>query len=165
MTKEEAVKEWVSQMGQIPQDWVSCVAEAKDGNYGPWPMWGTMFILSEFDGVKFMENSRRMVSSAEDIDLDEIEEKEGEERRKLIEKAIAEEDYSVYEDYIDEEMDGVLNVLDKDGRTTAAYIYEVDGQYVLGVNGAGWNFYDGVWDRLYDAAGLHWHKEEGDETE
>jgi hypothetical protein len=35
----------------------------------------------------------------------------------------------------------------------------LDDEYIIGVNGAGWNFYDGVWDRLYDVAGLHWHSE------
>ncbi len=160
MKKQEAVEKWVSEMGSIPQDWFACVAEHIGGEYYPLPMWGTMFIVSDFDGEKFMQNSRRMVYSAEDIDLDEIERLEGEKKRKAVEKAIEKEDYSEYEEYIDEEMDGANNVLNKDGGTTAAYIYEVEGTYVLGINGAGWNFYDGVWDRLYDAAGLHWHTEE-----
>jgi hypothetical protein len=28
-------------------------------------------------------------------------------------------------------------------------------EYVIGINGAGWNFYDGVWGRLYDVCGIH----------
>jgi hypothetical protein len=161
MNKQQAIEKWVDQeMSGIPQDWVAKVAEATDGEYLTLPMWGTMFIVSEFDGEKFMKNSRRMVYSAEDIDLDEIEEKEGKERRKEIEKAIEAEEYSIYEDYIDEEMDGAYCILDKDGSPTAAYIYEIDGKYIVGIDGAGWNFFDGVWDKLYDVAGLHWHKEE-----
>ena len=161
MNKKEAIENWVSQeVSSIPQEWVKIIAEHIDHEYPSLPMWGTMFIVSEFDGEKFMKNSRRMVYDKDDIDLDEIEEKEGKERRKVIEKAIEEEDYSKYEEYIDEEMDRAQCILDKDGNTTAAYIYEVDGRYIVGINGAGWNFYDGVWDRLYDVADLHWHTEE-----
>ena len=39
----------------------------------------------------------------------------------------------------------------------SVYIYEIDDQYVIGVHGAGWNFYNGVWDKLYDFFGLEWH--------
>lgn len=164
MTHEEAVKKWVeNEMAGIPQEWFKIICDALVGEYQPLPMWGTMFLVNEFDGEKMMKNSRYMVYDKEDIDLDEIEEKEGKERRKIVEKAIEEDDYSEFEEYYDEEMSGAHCVLDKDGSTTAAYIYDVDGIYVLGINGAGWDFYDGVWDRLYDVCGLHWHKEEKDE--
>lgn len=52
-----------------------------------------------------------------------------------------------------EEMRGAMRIAD-----TAAYIYELDGEHVLGINGAGWDFYDGVWDVLYDLVGLKWHE-------
>lgn len=51
-----------------------------------------------------------------------------------------------------EEMDGARNV-----NGTAAYIYEIDGIYVMGIHGAGWDFYDGVWDKIYDLRELNWH--------
>ena len=138
MKKSEAIEKWVNQeFSAIPQDWVAKVAEDIGGEYLTLPMWGTMWITSEFDGEKFMKNSRRMVYSAEDIDLDEIEEKEGKKRREEVEQAIEDDNYTVYEGYIDEEMDGANCVLDKDGNSTAAYIYEVDDKYVLGINGAG----------------------------
>lgn len=161
MTKEDAIKKWVNQeFSALPQDWAERLFVSFNGYHPDLPMWGTMWIPNEFDAEKFINNSRRMVSRAEDIDLDEIEEKEGEERRKEVEKAIEEDDYSVTEAYVDEEMAGELCVLDTDGDPTAVYIYELDDQYIIGVNGAGWDFYDGVWDRLYDVAGLHWHSEE-----
>ena len=65
-------------------------------------------------------------------------------------------------DVYDEEMEGARNVVveDKHGtHSTAIYIYDIDGQYLIGVNGAGWNFYEGVWDKLYDFFGLTWHEE------
>jgi hypothetical protein len=160
MTKQEAISKWVDEMSAVPDDWIRAVAEVLDGATFTTPMWGTMFLVNEFDGEKFWDNSRVMVSEKEEIDLDQIEEKEGEQRRKEVEKAIEADDWSVFEEYLDEEMAYERNVLDKDGRPTAAYIYEVAGVYVIGVNGAGWDFYDGVWDRLYDATGLHWHSEE-----
>lgn len=160
MNKEEAIKKWVDDMGAIPQSWVGCVLEHIDNDYRTLPMWGTMFIVSEFDGEKLLNNSRVMVYEKEDIDLDDIESKEGKQAREEVEKAIEGDNFLLLEDYIDEEISGERCILDKNGKPTAAYIYEVDGSYVVGINGAGWNFYDGVWDRLYDVAELHWHKEE-----
>lgn len=161
MTKEDAIKKWVNQeFDSISQDWVERLFDSIQGYHPDLPMWGTMWKCNEFDGEKFMLNSRRMVSRASDIDLDEIEEKEGEKRRKEVEKAIEEDDYQVTEAYVDEEMAGELCVLDTDGDPTAVYIYELDDEYIIGVNGAGWDFYDGVWNKLYDVADLHWHSEE-----
>jgi hypothetical protein len=54
----------------------------------------------------------------------------------------------------DEEMAGELRIAD-----SAAYLYQLDGRYVIGVHGAGWDFYDGVWDVLYDLMGYQWHEE------
>ena len=40
-------------------------------------------------------------------------------------------------------------------------IYESeDYGYVFGIDGAGYDFYESHWLPLYDARGLHWHKEE-----
>lgn len=156
MTKQEAIERMVSEFNQIPQGWIQIIAE-HESDYPALPMWSTMWIVDSFYGDKLMESSRVMAYEASDIDLDNIEENEGEEKRKLVEEAIENDDYSVYEDYVDEEMSGEHCVLDKDENTTALYIYEIGDEYVIGVNGAGWNFYDGVWDRLYDLMGLKWH--------
>ena len=32
-----------------------------------------------------------------------------------------------------------------------------DYQYIFGINGAGYDFYEQHWIPLYDARGLHWH--------
>lgn len=155
MTKEEAIKEMVSRdFAGIPLEWAQIVAEHKDEEIYAWPMWGTIFLVDSFyrDRLK----TRRMVSSKEEIDLDEIED---DAERTRVEKAIQDpEEY--LEEYVDEEMAGADCILDKDGDTTAAFMYEIDGQYLIGVNGAGWNFYDGVWDKIYDAAEFKWHEEE-----
>jgi hypothetical protein len=74
-----------------------------------------------------------------------------------LEKAIK-YNWPMLEQYIDEEMSGARCILNESGYTTAAYIYVIADEYVVGVNGAGWNFYDGVWDRLYDVCGIRWHE-------
>lgn len=40
---------------------------------------------------------------------------------------------------------------------TPAFLYLLDGRWMIGVHAAGWDFYDGVWDVLYDLLGLRWH--------
>ena len=60
----------------------------------------------------------------------------------------------------DDEMYGNRVILDKDDDPTNMFLYEVDGEHLIGVNACGFDFYDGVWDVLYDAMGLDWHDEE-----
>lgn len=80
----------------------------------------------------------------------------------FVDEAIGEEltEKSNYIDDEDDEMYGNRQVVDKDGYGINLYIYEVDGHYLLGINGAGWDFFDGVWDKLYDAVGMMWHDED-----
>lgn len=163
MNKKEAIEEFVKRdFNSVPQDWVQKIAE-REGEYPNLPMWGTMWIVDYYLGEQLTEKSRLMAPRYDEIDLDEIENKEGKAKRKLIEKAIEEEDWSEIEMYYDEEMCYERSVLDIDGDPTSMFIYEVGDEYVVGINGAGWDFYDGVWDRIYDTLGLHWHKEESDE--
>lgn len=156
MKKEEAISAFVDSLNSIPQEWVKIVAESKD-EFPRLPMWGTMWFVDGFIGDKLIENSRVMVETKDEIYLDDIED---EKEKKRVEEAIKDEDWSILEDYIDEEMAGERCVLDKDGNTTALFIYEIGDEYLIGVNGAGWNFYDGVWNKLYDVLGLRWHNEE-----
>ena len=41
--------------------------------------------------------------------------------------------------------------------TTGIYAVEVDDELVLGINGAGYDFYTNHWAKLYDALGFQWH--------
>lgn len=161
MKKQEAIKEFVSRLDAVPQEWVRIVAE-HDDEYPTLPMWGTMWILDTIDGERLLKNSRVMLGDNSEINPEDIEDKK---QRARVEKALKELEaeevdwacVEVLEQYVDEEMSGERCVLDKDGETTAIFIYEVGNEYVIGVNGAGWDFYDGVWDRLYDTLGLKWH--------
>jgi hypothetical protein len=82
----------------------------------------------------------------------------GDNERAELKRAIEADDWSVLEQYTDEEMAGARCILDEHGNVTAAYIYDITDDYVIGVHGAGWNFYDGVWDKLYDLCGIRWHE-------
>ncbi len=140
MKKREAIEKFVERdFNSVPQDWVRTVAEANQ-EYPNLPMWGTMWIVDNWLGEKLWENSRVMAPNHDEIDLEEIERVEGEEKRKLVEKAIEEEDWSELEMYYDEEMAYERSVLDKDGDPTSMFIYEVGDEFVVGINGAGWDF-------------------------
>jgi len=143
MTKTEAIKKFVERdFSGIPQEWVQIVMEKKD-IYESLPMWGTMWIVDNFLGKRLMKNAIQV-----------IEPEECAKENKTHDKNTT---CDICEDY--EEMISAYNIKDKDGDGTAAYIYDIDGTYVMGIHGAGWNFYDGVWDKLYDklGLGLEWH--------
>ena len=159
--KEDAIREWVArEFSAIPQGWVQIILQ-HDREYAPLPMWGWMWRVDEYIGRTLWDNSRVMLSGVGEL-RDEIGQGENsnftEGDRAALEHAIAANDWRILERYIDEEMSGARCILDEDGRPTAAYIYLIAGEYIIGVHGAGWNFYDGVWDRLYDVCGIRWHE-------
>ena len=43
---------------------------------------------------------------------------------------------------------------------TGIYAFDVDGHLVLGINGAGYDFYEHHWIPLYEALGYGWHERE-----
>jgi hypothetical protein len=155
MTKEQAIYDFVERLNEIPQEWVHIVMEERT-EYHSLPMWGTMWFIDSTWGEKLMSNARRMVYSPSEIDVREA---KTDEERETLEKAIKEKDWSILCKYVDEEMDGEMCILDKNGNTTALFIYEIEGEYLIGVNGEGWDFYHGVWDKLYETLDLGWHDE------
>ncbi len=40
------------------------------------------------------------------------------------------------------------------------YSFMIDGEIVLGINGAGYDFWESHWTPLYDALGYNWHDKE-----
>ena len=104
-----------------------------------------------------------MAGDASEIDIESIDDAKERDRVQHAVTGLKEENidwagYAILEEYINEEMSGAHCILDKDSNATAAYIYVVADEYVIGINGAGWNFYDGVWDKLYDVCGMRWHE-------
>ena len=41
---------------------------------------------------------------------------------------------------------------------TGISAFEIDGELVLGINGAGYDFYEHHWIPLYEALGYGWHE-------
>lgn len=163
MSKQEAIEKMVGEFNSIPQDWIDSVCRDKDEPH-TLPMWGWMWLVEDWVGEKLMTHSRLMAGDNESIDTEEVIPKHEKAVKKALRELKKEEiDWAgcaVLEQYVDEEMAGERCIVDKDGNATAVYIYEIDGRYVIGVNGAGWSFYDGVWDRIYDLLGYEWHEDE-----
>lgn len=140
MTKDEAIKKMIERdFNAIPQEWVHIVMEKKE-EYHALPMWGTMWLVESFIGEKLKSNSKIVCEPSECYNHDKN------------------TTCDICEDW--EEMGGENNLKDKDGRGTAVYVYDIDGQYLIGIHGVGYDFYHGVWDKIYDVLGLEWHDEE-----
>jgi hypothetical protein len=41
---------------------------------------------------------------------------------------------------------------------TGIFAFDIDGEFVLGINGAGYDFYEHHWIPLYEALGYSWHE-------
>lgn len=164
MNKKEAVEQFVERdLSGIPQEWVKIVMEHHD-IYEPLPMWGTMWVCN-FPGAERLYENARVMAGDYDYLRQILKEAGGEElysdtEREMLTEALEKDDYSVLEQYVDEEMDGARCILGRDGYTTSLFIYDIEGEYVIGINGAGFNFFDSVWPSLYDAIGLQWHDDE-----
>lgn len=168
MTKQQAIKKWVDGLSAISQEWVNIVAESKE-EYPRLGMWGTCFILNQYDGEKFLNNSRLMFGDYQELkqDIEDNQDNYSESiKSQLLEAIEGQEnetmswgDCAILEDYIDEEMANERAILDKNGNTTGAFIHEVADEYILSINGAGFDFYDSIWPSLYDTLGLQWHDE------
>ena len=140
--KDEAIREWVArEFNVISQEWVR-IAMEHFGYADPLPMWGTMWIVNAHLGEKFMQHSRVTAGDASDIDIESIDD---EKERDNVQNAITglkEENIdwagcAILDDYINEEMAGGRCVLDQDGNATPVYIYDIAGEYVVGIHAAG----------------------------
>lgn len=136
MTKQEAVKLFIErEFNSVPTTWVEAIAEHVDGNPINPPMWGTMFIVDDTIGSQLLALSE-LVKLSEDC-----------------EAHYSRTQCNNCKNY-EEEMDGARHITG-----TCAYIYNVDNTHVIGINGAGFDFFDGVWDKFYDLLAIKWHEE------
>jgi len=153
MNKKEAVKKLVEEFNNVPAEWVNSIA-GDNGDYVNLGMWGTCFIVDDFVATEV--DTRTMYADVEELKQN-INNRDVDYEK--IQKAIKDDDYGVLEEYINEQMGGENCILDKDGETTNMYLHEVQDEFIISVNGAGFDFYSGVWDVLYDALGLQWHNQ------
>lgn len=66
----------------------------------------------------------------------------------------------VNDSYVEHKIRGNIDEMDKLGFSV---FEDNDGRLFLGIDGAGYSFYDEHWIPLYDWFGLHWHDTEGGE--
>ncbi len=176
--KERAVRSLVSQFDNIPQSWAALVSQHMEGEdecYA-FPMWGTLFRVSAMDRsniekllsdplptdiqglIEFMEdqsidpeeidNAMRLIALAAE-DPDEIDEDEVSTlRTEIYERWTESGDEDAYLCMAGWEVVG----------STGIWAREFDGHLLLGINGAGYDFYSSHWVRLYDELGYSWHK-------
>jgi len=174
---ESAVRRFVDGFNNIPIEWLSLVAEHidKEECYAM-PMWGTAFMPHNMDAhniakllrdplpedivgliefiedkgldVEEIENAVKLIALAAS-DPDEIDESEVEDLRNAVRDA--------WRDSSDEEA-YLADAGWQDVGGTGFIAREFDGRLVLGVNGAGYDFYESHWRRLYEELGYSWHK-------
>ena len=156
MTKKQAIKKFVIEdLQAVPREWIIKLL-AQEHRYEPVGMWGTCFIINNID-TDYLR-TRMMFSSIQELtkNLDLF----GDEEHEKLECAIENEDWNILENYINEEMAGSQNILDQKQRPTSMFLHNMADEYVISINTAGFDFYEGVWDILYDTIGLKWHDEE-----
>jgi len=126
--KRDAVKRMVDSMSYIPYGWLEHIKEGL-AEYFPDPMWGTIWLAGDNKGC-FEE-----IMKEYDLDNEEkLDEDEGEECAELI--------------------CGGWHELGDSG----VFVRELDEELLVGINGAGYNFYQAHWEKLYEAVGFLWHE-------
>lgn len=171
-TIREACREWVSQFNAIPQSAVVKLAEFSDfcdmTEITPPAIGGQARVVTGDHARELVTIIRR---DSDDAELLTVRNEDGEEYE------IAEDELGVERDsgfpmwgtmwafgdnidnsWLDSEFvgDGLRLMADCGFR-----IYESeDWQYVFGIDGCGYDFYEEHWIPLYKARGLHWHKDE-----
>lgn len=160
MTKQEAIKAMVKEFQMIPQDWVQTVLE-KDDQFEPLPAWGTLFFIEDSLGEELWDEKSRVMLGDKSELWDEARNLDDEDPDKeKLRLALEADDWDVLSDYIDEDMSGGRCIIDDEGHPTNMFIYNIRVAYLIGIHAYGFDFYDGVWNRLYDILGLEWHSED-----
>jgi hypothetical protein len=176
---EAAVRRLVEGFDNIPQDWAALVAQHKDGDEAvAMPMWGTLFRVSNMDRGNIEKLLRdpvptdihELIEFMDDhgIDADSLYVSNAMELIALAASdpdEIDDDDVSALRDAVIDEwresMDEDAFLADsgwRDVGSTGIIAREFDGELLLGINGAGYSFYDSNWRRLYEELGYQWHR-------
>ena len=169
---KDAARRLVNGFSCVPYDWARVIAEHIDGDEAvALPMWGTLFKVEDSCDERKIRDMMRPIGVSTEDDIDDI--REFVEERGL---GIDVEDYSdgdedepAYD--IDElvyaVMDAWRDSYDEDCAfadsgwqevgDTGILAREFDGHLLLGINGAGYDFYERHWMTLYRALGYEWH--------
>ena len=170
---EHAIRRLVEGFDNIPQSWAALVAEHLDKDeFVPMPIWGTLFKVSNMD----QGNIEKLIAEHDvptgAVELIEWAEERGieieESEMKLLALAAANDDEDRELEMI---RDGIIDSWYDSGEedaqlsmggwrsvgSTGLLAREFDGMLLLGINGAGYDFYDSHWRRLYEELGYSWH--------
>ena len=180
LEKERAVRRFMGEFQNIPAEWARLAAEHLDKDECvAMPMWGTVFMpdsgfagsirellthpvptdatdlieFAEEHGIEIAENEMKLLAlcAANDEEAENAESEIDDIRRDLID---AWRDTGSEDAYL-------ADSGWEDVGGTGFVAREIDGELVLGVNGAGYSFLDSHWVRLYDELELKWHEYEG----
>jgi len=173
--KEAAVRRLISGFDAIPADWAALAAKHKDEDeFLALPMWGTLFLVGNMDRgniekllidpvpkdihglIGFMEdygiepeavNAMELIALSASA-LDEIDD-----------DVVCDLRATVLEEWRDSgDEDAMLATCGwYDVGSTGIIAREIDGELLLGINGAGYSFFDSHWVLLYDELGYSWH--------
>lgn len=172
---EKAVRRLVAGFDNIPQSWAALAAEHKDGDECvAMPMWGTLFRVGNMD----QGNIEKLLTDAVPTDIVELLEFMDEHQidpeevnaMELIALAASDPEdvddndvnelrYAVIESWR-ESGDENAYLADsgwQDVGSTGIIAREIDGELLLGINGAGYDFFESHWRRLYEELGYSWH--------
>lgn len=169
-----AVHRLVDGFSAIPADWAQHVAEKVEGDAIAVPMWGTLFKVEDSCDRRGIEKLMRPMGprGCETVeDLIEWVKDHGIDYDIAPLQALAEaaeDDDDDLQDHIDRVEDQWRDSLDDDAilacygwqevGDTGILARELDGELLLGINGAGYSFFDSHWLRLYQALGYSWHE-------
>jgi hypothetical protein len=175
--KAAAVRRLSETFENIPQSWARLAAQHEDGEeYLAMPMWGTLFLVSNMDRGNIEKLLTSPVPEGDAVALLEFAEDHGieldESEMQLLALAARDEDDDDEAD-LDSIRDQILEAWresnDEDAMLAdsgwqdvgdSGFIArEIDGELLMGVNGAGYSFHDSHWLRLYDELGYSWHQE------
>lgn len=121
----------VNTMSYIPYGWLEIVRDSQN-DYFSLPMWGTVWVAGDNKGC--FEDLMKEYDLENEKDEEKLIEDEGEECATLI-------------------FDGWRELGD-----SGVFAREFDDELLIGIHGAGYNFYDAHWEPLYDAVGYRWHE-------
>lgn len=169
----EAARRLVNGFSCIPYGWAKLIAQhIDDDECVALPMWGTLFKVEDGCDNRSIKKMLVAIGVSTDDDISDI--------REFIEEKgidVTLDDYLLGEpEDEDYDLEKVVDAVNEEWResydedcaladsgweavgTTGLIAREFDGHLLLGVNGAGYDFFESHWIPLYKALGYSWHK-------
>ena len=155
MNKLQATEKWVGRMNAIPRELIELAWEhGKIVEITPLTEGQDVYCYDDGEHGKIEKIDRSndtCIVNGKTYELADVESDEG--------AGLPMWDTMWTMEYIDQEFfEGNIDLLADCG--FRVYEYEETGTMFIGIDGAGYNFFEAHWIPLYEARGLHWHDEE-----